>query len=100
MLLPRLLQVVFLKQSLETDVVRIAEHRRFVWARLDLLWFLGGKWISPTVPDVHLQLGQDLERGPELCLAVHGEEGRDVVVSEEQEGGQPTFCQTPAGVEP
>lgn len=38
--------------------------------------------------------------GIDQALLVQGEEGRDLIVSEQQEGGQPSFHQTLVSVEP
>ena len=50
--------------------MRVAVDWGFVGAGLDLLWFLRGEWIGSAVPDVYLQLQQDLERALELHFAV------------------------------
>lgn len=106
--------------------MRVAVDRGFVGAGVALLGFLGAERVRPAVPDVHLQLLQDVQGGLELRLAAetrtelrdhitksaswssrnsvntlfyyrimdgpeHSEEGRDVVVSQQQQGGQPTF---------
>lgn len=50
--------------------MRVAVDWGFVGAGLDLLRFLRGEWIGSAVPDVYLQLQQDLERALELHFAV------------------------------
>lgn len=62
------------KKSLEADVVRVAVDGGFVRAGLNLLWLLWGERIRSTLPDVHLQLWQDVEGGRELRLAAETEE--------------------------
>lgn len=66
---PGLLQVLSRQQTLEADEVGVAVDRGRVGTGLDLLRFLRGERVGPAVPDVHLQLQQDLQRVLELHLA-------------------------------
>lgn len=67
------LAVLLWQQPLETDVIRVAVDGGFVGTGLDLFRFLWGEWTGSALCDVHLQLQQDLQGIPQLCLTAKTE---------------------------
>lgn len=72
---PGLLYAFLWQKSVEADVVSVVIHGHFVGTGLYLLWFLWAERIGSAVPDVHLQLQQDLEGALELHLAAETNKG-------------------------
>lgn len=107
------------------DVVRAAVDGCLVGTGVDLLWPERGEGVGRIAHDVRLELHQDLQGGLQLLLAagrgegwalllascvsmlgaagpcspVNGEEDRQAVVPQQQQGGQPARQQVWTGME-